>query len=141
MIKEIKHAVNSSVGTQFFKSLSETIKPEEVIFSASGNTMNYLSVSPYVYYYNLSSSKEKNLIKKFKSFGRGNIEISCFAYGNAHLIIFQNGQVVHNQESTIVVKKVLDISYGDEIEIVATNVSSVHIKADQIIIYNNIIEK
>jgi hypothetical protein len=116
--KEIKYAINSTVGTPAFESLSEMMCPDGVKFTASYNSI----------YYNFGDGPTN---KKLIAFGVGSISVFAdkrysTTSSPSMLKVYKNGQL-YKTEVVGVPNSITrwyctleNISLGDEIEIIYT---------------------
>lgn len=150
ILKEIKYAINSSVGKPYFQSLSKMLKPLNINFLVSSQTISYFPNSPILY-----SFGKGNIKTKLKSFGSGEIAICVYSpyplipnqYKQMYvgLSINKNGELIYQQDYTAATGNLtyrLSVSYGDEIEIEAFDVRDfLQIRATQNIKYEHFVEE
>lgn len=116
--KEIKYAINSTVGTPAFESLSEMMCPDGVKFTASFDSI----------YYNFGDGATE---KKMIAFGVGSIYVFAekrysTTVSPSLLKVYKNGQLYNtdvrdvSNNTTRWHCKLSNISLGDEIEIIYT---------------------
>lgn len=116
--KEIKYAINSTVGTPAFESLSEMMCPDGVKFTASYDSI----------YYNFGYGATN---KKLIAFGVGSIYVFAEEYrpttmSPSSLKVYKNGQAYETKVRDVsndIARwycELKNISLGDEIEIIYT---------------------
>lgn len=131
ILKEIKYAINSTIGTSYFKPLDEMLKPEKIIYKTSGGTIATIATD--------WSGK-----LKVKSHAQG--EIWVWAYSkipNEICTIKVNNTIIkemsinRSDSGAFSASDYFSINEGDIIEIIAEG-CYVDIRAYETIIWNNL---
>lgn len=108
--KEIKYAVNSSLGTGYFKSLSDIMKKDDVVLSVRNASGQQDTEIPIYYdfgqYHNFGNDFTET---KLKSFCDGEFYLSANIVGSSNQPTYALGLKIYINDELV---KQIDISYG-----------------------------
>lgn len=124
--KEIKHAINSSLGTNCFKSLSDMMKKDDIVLSVENASGDRDTEIPIYYNFGDYQNFGSNFTTKLKSFCDGDFYLMTYIYDGGGSPVLDLGLKIYiNNELSLQIDTGSGVDYhrfviadGDEIEIV-----------------------